>query len=35
MEIAFAGLHQLCSAVLERAVTIPDPQRDALQVTSE
>ena len=33
MEIAFAGLHQLCSPMLEHVVTIPDPQRDALQIT--
>ena len=33
MEIAFAGLHQLCSPMLERVATIPDPQRDALQIT--
>ena len=33
MEIAFAGLHQLCSPMLEHVATIPDPQRDALQIT--
>ena len=33
MEIAFAGLHQLCSPILENVGTIPGPQRDALQVT--
>src|SRR5580704_11981486 len=33
MEIAFAGLHQLCSPMLEHVVTIPEPQRDALQIT--
>lgn len=33
MEIAFAGLHQLCSPMLEHVASIPDPQRDALQIT--
>jgi DNA-binding CsgD family transcriptional regulator len=33
MEIAFAGLHQLCSPMLGHVNTIPDPQRDALQIT--
>ena len=33
MEIAFAGLHQLCSPMLQHVGSIPDPQRDALQIT--
>src|SRR5580704_3181250 len=31
MELAFAGLHQLCAPMLSRAERLPDPQRDALQ----
>ena len=30
MELAFAGLHQLCAPMLERSTRLPDPQRDAL-----
>ena len=30
MELAFAGLHALCSPLLGRLETLPDPQRDAL-----
>ncbi len=30
MELAFAGLHQLCLPMLERMDRLPDPQRDAL-----
>jgi hypothetical protein len=30
MELAFAGLHQLCAPVLGRAERLPDHQRDAL-----
>jgi DNA-binding CsgD family transcriptional regulator len=31
MELAFAGLHQLCAPMLDHADSIPAPQRDALQ----
>ena len=31
MELAFAGLHQLCAPMLSRAERLPEPQRDALQ----
>jgi len=31
MELAFAGLHQLCAPLLDRAKSLPPPQRDALQ----
>src|SRR6202035_1107846 len=31
MELAFAGLHQLCAPMLSRAGRLPEPQRDALQ----
>ena len=31
MELAFAGLHQLCAPLLDRAEGLPPPQRDALQ----
>jgi DNA-binding CsgD family transcriptional regulator len=31
MELAFAGLHQLCAPLLDRAERLPGPQRDALQ----
>jgi len=31
MELAFAGLHQLCGPMLDHAGSIPEPQRDALQ----
>jgi DNA-binding CsgD family transcriptional regulator len=32
MELAFAGLHQLCAPMLERLEGLPGPQREALQV---
>jgi DNA-binding CsgD family transcriptional regulator/tetratricopeptide (TPR) repeat protein len=32
MELAFAGLHQLCAPMLDHASGIPAPQRDALQI---
>src|ERR1700761_6841709 len=32
MELAYAGLHQLCSPLLERLGRLPAPQRDALEV---
>src|SRR3984893_12348714 len=31
MELAFAGLHQLCAPMLELADSLPVPQRDALR----
>ena len=31
MEMAFAGLHQLCAPFLDRLGHLPDPQRDALR----
>jgi len=31
MELAFAGLHQLCAPMLNRAEHLPAPQRDALR----
>ena len=31
MELAFAGLHQLCAPMLSRAERLPEPQREALQ----
>jgi hypothetical protein len=31
MELAFAGLHQLCAPMLDHANRIPMPQRDALR----
>ncbi|HEY2522204.1 MAG TPA: AAA family ATPase [Streptosporangiaceae bacterium] len=31
MELAFAGLHQLCVPMLDRLDRIPEPQRDALR----
>jgi AAA ATPase domain len=31
MELAFAGLHQLCAPMLRRAEHLPVPQRDALR----
>ena len=31
MELAFAGLHQLCAPMLSRAKRLPVPQRDALR----
>jgi DNA-binding CsgD family transcriptional regulator/tetratricopeptide (TPR) repeat protein len=30
MELAFAGLHQLCAPMLDRLDRLPDPQREAL-----
>src|SRR5262245_23737379 len=30
MELAFAGLHQLCAPMLDRLEALPTPQRDAL-----
>src|SRR3954454_22734810 len=30
MELAFAGLHQLCAPMLDRADSLPEPQREAL-----
>jgi AAA ATPase domain len=32
MELAFAGLQQLCAPLVERLDGLPDPQRDALRV---
>ena len=32
MELAYAGLHQLCAGLLEGLDALPRPQRDALQV---
>src|SRR5215471_11212519 len=32
MELAFAGLHQLCGPMLKRAERLPEPQRDALRI---
>jgi DNA-binding CsgD family transcriptional regulator/tetratricopeptide (TPR) repeat protein len=32
MELAFAGLHQLCAPLLDRAERLPNPQRDALRI---
>ncbi|TCN44742.1 regulatory LuxR family protein [Kribbella orskensis] len=32
MELAFAGLHQLCAPMLDRVGELPVPQRDALRV---
>jgi hypothetical protein len=32
MELAFAGVHQVCSAVLDCVERLPAPQRDALDV---
>jgi DNA-binding CsgD family transcriptional regulator/tetratricopeptide (TPR) repeat protein len=31
MELAFAGLHQLCAPMLDHAKSLPDPQREALR----
>jgi DNA-binding CsgD family transcriptional regulator len=31
MELAFAGLHQLCAPMLSRSGHLPEPQRDALR----
>jgi DNA-binding CsgD family transcriptional regulator/tetratricopeptide (TPR) repeat protein len=30
MELAFAGLHQLCGPMLDRLAVLPDPQREAM-----
>lgn len=32
MELAFAGLHQLCGPMLDRLDALPPPQRDALRI---
>lgn len=32
MELAYAGLHQLCAALMDRVAELPGPQRDALRV---
>jgi DNA-binding CsgD family transcriptional regulator len=32
MELAFAGLHQLCAPMLDHAEHLPAPQRDALRI---
>src|SRR3954453_2141468 len=32
MELAYAGLHQLCSPLLDRLERLPAPQRDALRI---
>jgi DNA-binding CsgD family transcriptional regulator len=32
MELAFAGLHQLCGPLLDRLEQLPAPQRDALRI---
>src|SRR6516165_4797328 len=32
MELAFAGLHQLCAPLLDRLERLPAPQRDALGI---
>jgi hypothetical protein len=32
MELAYAGLHQLCAPTLDRVEKLPAPQRDALRV---
>ena len=32
MELAYAGLHQLCAPLLDRLERLPPPQRDALTV---
>src|ERR1700750_945247 len=31
MELAFAGLHQLCAPMLDHAKSLPGPQREALR----
>ena len=31
MELAFAGLHQLCAPMLDHAKSLPEPQREALR----
>jgi DNA-binding CsgD family transcriptional regulator len=32
MELAYAGLHQLCAPLLDRLGRLPEPQREALQI---
>src|SRR5262245_14215286 len=32
MELAFAGVHQLCAPLLDRLEGLPGPQRDALRI---
>jgi DNA-binding CsgD family transcriptional regulator len=32
MELAFAGLHQLCAPMLDRLPRLPEPQRQALEI---
>ena len=32
MELAFASLHPLCGPILDRLATLPDPQRQALEI---
>ena len=32
MELAYASLHQLCGPMLDRMVTLPAPQRQALEI---
>lgn len=32
MELAFAGLHQLCAPMLGRLGRLPEPQREALRI---
>src|SRR4051794_40702239 len=32
MELAYAGLHQLCASLLGRLDGLPDPQRQALEI---
>jgi len=32
MELAFAGLHQLCAPMLDHAESLPGPQREALRI---
>jgi hypothetical protein len=32
MELAFAGLHQLCAPMLDRLGRLPEPQREALRI---
>src|SRR5690349_14680484 len=32
IELAFAGLHQLCAPLLDRRERLPEPQREALEI---
>jgi hypothetical protein len=32
MELAYAGLHQLCASLLDRLQRLPTPQRQALEI---